>query len=79
MSRAGMVRPISAPVMSCATVPTTISESAVEMRSQIEMRLATRASDSHSAASAQTPVTTEPVAGGRKGRVARGFGFLEIA
>src|ERR1700758_2020724 len=38
------------------TVPTTISERAVEMRSQIENRAAVTARPSHNAASAHTPV-----------------------
>src|SRR5215467_6603708 len=48
--------PIAAPMRSCAMVPTTISDSAVEMRNQIESRLAISARPSHSAASAHTPV-----------------------
>src|SRR5690242_19980830 len=48
--------PIAAPMTSGATVPTTISESAVETRSQIDSKLAISARPSHSAASAQTPV-----------------------
>jgi hypothetical protein len=51
-------------------VPTTISESAVEILNQIESRLARRASPSHKAASAQMPVMTLSVVkerGGRKG------------
>ena len=39
-------------------VPTTISESAVEIRNQIDSRLANRARPSHKAASAQMPVMT---------------------
>ena len=41
--------PMTAPMMSWATVPTTISESAVEMRSQIESKLAISARANHSA------------------------------
>src|ERR1700722_6634923 len=37
-------------------VPTTISDNAVEMRNQIDKRLATKARPIHNAASAQTPV-----------------------
>ena len=46
--------PISAPMMSCATVPTTISESAVEILNQIESSVAINARISHSAAENQT-------------------------
>ena len=48
--------PMTAPMISWAIVPTTISESAVEIRSQIEIKLAISARLSHNAASAQTPV-----------------------
>jgi hypothetical protein len=48
--------PMTAPMISWAIVPTTISESAVEIRSQIEIKLAISARPSHNAASAQTPV-----------------------
>src|SRR5689334_9088828 len=48
--------PIAAPMMSCAIVPTTISDSAVETRNQIDSRLATSASPTHKAANAQTLV-----------------------
>src|SRR5215472_9621766 len=48
--------PMAAPMINCAMVPTTISESAVEIPSQIDVRLATSASESHRAASAHTPV-----------------------
>src|SRR6185437_1373439 len=62
--------PMAAPMISCAMVPTTISDSAVEMRSQIESRLAIKARPSHSAASAQTLVMVLPgvvrVAEGRR-------------
>jgi hypothetical protein len=37
-------------------VPTTISESAVDIRNQIDNRLAINARPSHNAANAQTPV-----------------------
>jgi hypothetical protein len=47
-------------MISWAIVPTTITERAVEILSQIETRLATRASPSHNAASAQTLVMTLP-------------------
>jgi hypothetical protein len=50
------VAPTVAPIISCATVPTTISDSAVAMRSQIEISVAKSASPSHSAACAQTAV-----------------------
>ena len=46
--------PISAPIISWATVPTTISERAVEIRNQIDSIVATNASTSHSAAENQT-------------------------
>src|ERR1035438_2140574 len=46
--------PMSAPIMSCATVPTTISDSAVEILNQIDSIVATKASTSHSAAENQT-------------------------
>jgi hypothetical protein len=45
---------ISAPMMSCATVPTTISERAVDILNQIDSIVATKASTSHSAAENQT-------------------------
>ena len=48
--------PIAAPMINWAIVPTTISDKAVEMRSQIESRLAISARPNHNAASAQTPV-----------------------
>ena len=51
-----MVDPITAPMINWAIVPTTISESAVEIRSQIEIKLAISARPSHNAARAQTPV-----------------------
>lgn len=44
--------PINAPIANCATVPTTISDMAVAMRSQIDSRVAAKASPSHSAARA---------------------------
>jgi len=44
--------PTSAPIASWATMPTTISDMAVAMRSQIDSRVAASASPSHSAASA---------------------------
>src|SRR5580658_805544 len=46
--------PINAPMINCATVPTTISESAVEIRNQIESSVATRAKTSQRAATSQT-------------------------
>ena len=52
--------PSIAPMISWAIVPTTISESAVEILSHIDSRLATKASPSHNAASAQTLVMTLP-------------------
>src|SRR5580704_10500411 len=55
-----IAEPIAAPIMSWAMVPTTISERAVEIRNQIESRLAISARPSHNAASAHTPVMTEP-------------------
>src|SRR5262249_26015863 len=51
-----MVAPTVAPMTSWATVPTTISESAVATRNQIETRVAKSASPSHNAACAQTAV-----------------------
>ena len=48
------IPPTSAPMTSWATVPTTISDRAVAMLSQIESRVATSANDTHSAASVQT-------------------------
>src|SRR5579872_1577443 len=48
--------PIAAPMINCAIVPTTISDKAVETRSQIDSRLAIRARPNHNAASAHTPV-----------------------
>ena len=44
-------------------VPTTISESAVDIRNQIDNRLATSARPSHNAANAQTPVMLPSRAG----------------
>ena len=55
-----MAEPIAAPMMSWAIVPTTISDSAVEMRNQIEKREAISASPSHSAAKAQISVMRCP-------------------
>jgi len=52
--------PMAAPRINCATVPTTISDSAVETRSQIENRLAIKARPSHNAARAQIPVIRKP-------------------
>src|SRR6266545_3225123 len=52
--------PIAAPIINCAIVPTTISDRAVEMRNQIESRLAISARPNHNAASAQTPVIRKP-------------------
>src|ERR1039458_263960 len=46
--------PIRAPMMSCATVPTTISERAVEILNQIESSVAINARMSHNAAENQT-------------------------
>src|SRR5262249_8302810 len=48
------------PMINCAIVPTTISDKAVEMRSQIESRLAISASPTHNAARAQTLVIHKP-------------------
>src|SRR5689334_4615884 len=48
-------------MMSCAMVPTTISESAVEILNQIESRLATNARPSHKAAKAQTLVISPSI------------------
>jgi hypothetical protein len=48
--------PMRAPMISCATVPTTISDKAVAMRSQIDSSVATKASPSHSAACVQISV-----------------------
>jgi hypothetical protein len=47
---------MAAPMIHWAIVPTTISDKAVEMRSQIESRLAISARPNHKAASAQTPI-----------------------
>jgi hypothetical protein len=52
--------PIAAPMMSWAMVPTMISESAVDTRSQIDKRDAIRASPSHNAAKAQMLVMVLP-------------------
>src|SRR5262249_35240405 len=54
--------PTAAPMTSWATGPTTISDRAVEMRSQIDSRLATSASPSQSDARAQNPVIGLPPA-----------------
>ena len=51
-----MADPTAAPIISCAIVPTTISDNAEEMRSQIESRVAIKARPSHRAARAQMPV-----------------------
>ena len=48
--------PTAAPITSCAIVPTTISDSAVEIRSQMDRRLAMSARPNQSAARAHTPV-----------------------
>src|SRR5271157_3919407 len=48
--------PTAAPIISCAIVPTTISDNAEETRSQIESRVATNARPSQRAARAQMPV-----------------------
>src|SRR4029077_7967401 len=58
--------PTAAPMINCAIVPTTISDSAVETRSQIESKLAINARPSHSAASPHTPVMTHDPAAGLK-------------
>ena len=55
-----MADPMAAPMMSWAMVPTTISDNAVEMRNQIESRLATNARPSQSAANAHTLVMLVP-------------------
>jgi len=47
-------------MMGCAMVPTTISESAVDIRNQMDNRLAINARPSHKAARAQTPVISPP-------------------
>src|SRR5262249_50848853 len=52
--------PMMAPKITCATVPTTISDSAVEMRSQIENSPAINARLNQSAASAHTLVMPSP-------------------
>src|SRR5262249_58378302 len=52
--------PMAALKISCATVPTTISDSAVETRSQIESRSAINARLNQSAASAHTLVMSSP-------------------
>src|ERR1700676_4787818 len=52
------VVPMVAPIISCATVPTTISDNAVATRSQIDNRVATSARPSHSAARSQVSVIT---------------------
>src|SRR5271154_2905839 len=53
--------PITAPIINCAIVPTTISERAVEIRSHIESRLAINARPSQSAARVHTPVMVDPL------------------
>src|SRR5271170_6875037 len=53
--------PITAPIINCAIVPTTISDRAVEIRSHIESRLAINARPSQSAARAHTPVMADPL------------------
>jgi hypothetical protein len=58
-----MADPMAAPMINWAIVPTTISDSAVEMRSQIDTRLAISASPNHNAANAQTPVICKSPAG----------------
>src|ERR1043166_9727258 len=50
---------------SCAIVPTTISDSAVDILNQIESRLATNARPSHKAAKAQTLVISPSILEGR--------------
>jgi hypothetical protein len=52
--------PMSAPIRSCATVPTTISESAVEMPSHVARSVAARASASHVAARNQVLSISTP-------------------
>ncbi len=46
--------PTRAPMISCATVPTTISDKAVEILNQIARRVAMRANPTQMEASAQT-------------------------
>src|SRR5271170_6442799 len=53
--------PITAPIINCAIVPTTISERAVEIRSHVESRLAINARPSQSAARVHTPVMVDPL------------------
>src|ERR1019366_4115593 len=69
-----MADPTAAPMINWAMMPTTISESAVETRSQIDSSDAMSAKPSHSAANAQTPVmsTSPPLAeaGQKKARLA---------
>ena len=55
--------PSVAPMISWATVPTTISDNAVATRSQIDNRVATRARPNHRAARNQVSVTTVTLAG----------------
>src|SRR5262249_18595809 len=81
--------PTAAPMISCAIVPTTISDNAVEMRSQIDSKLAIKASPSQSAASAHTPVMLPPHVSGtprphgpaaqQKTRLAAGHGRTPTA
>jgi hypothetical protein len=51
--------PTNAPISSCATVPTTISDSAVAIRNRIEISVAASASPSQSAARSQTSVMAD--------------------
>jgi hypothetical protein len=58
--------PRVAPMINCATVPTTISGSAVATRSRIDISVATSARPSHNAACSQISVVTNP-AGATRG------------
>ncbi|MNE75763.1 hypothetical protein D3C80_1719530 [compost metagenome] len=55
--------PNTAPMISCAMVPTTISESAVAIRKKIDSNVATKARPSHKAACAHISVMTATVHG----------------
>jgi hypothetical protein len=55
-----IAEPMAAPMMSCATVPTMISDYAVDTLSQMDNRDAMSARPSHKAANAQIPVMSPP-------------------
>jgi hypothetical protein len=70
--------PITAPIISCAIVPTTISERAVDIRNQMDNRLAINARPSHNAAKAQTPVILPSRSGRFRQTCGVGIGY-EVA